>query len=194
MLRRICVFCGSSDGDSPLFTEAARRLGTLLAERNIRVVYGGGCIGLMGAVADAAMAAGGEVDGVIPHHLMEKEIGHAGVTQLHLVDTMHERKALMADLSDGFVALPGGLGTLEELFEIWTWAQLGLHTKPVGLWNVADYYHDLIRFLDNAVNRGFVKPEYRAMLIAADDPSDLIDRMAAYQPPTVPKWIDKDES
>jgi uncharacterized protein (TIGR00730 family) len=194
MLSRICVFCGSSEGDSPIFTESTRRLGTLMAERNIGLVYGGGCVGLMGALADAVLAASGEVDGVIPNHLMEKEVGHSGVTRLHLVDTMHQRKAMMAELSNGFIALPGGLGTLEELFEVWTWAQLGLHAKPVGLWNIANYYDDLISFLNHTVDRRFVKPEFRSMLVAADDPADLIDQMTSYRPPDVPKWMDQDES
>jgi uncharacterized protein (TIGR00730 family) len=165
-----------------------------LARQGIGIVYGGGRIGLMGAVADAALAAGGEVIGVIPQALLDREIGHRGVTELRVVGSMHERKALMADLADGFVALPGGIGTLEELFEMWTWGQLGLHQKPCGLIEVTGFFAPLLTFLDRLVVTGFVKPEHRAMLLEASSPEDLLARVLAYQPPEIPKWISSAET
>lgn len=187
-MRRLCVFCGSSAGRDPAFAAAAVSVARALAGRDLGVIYGGGRVGLMGALADAALAAGGEVIGVIPRALMEREIGHEGLTALHVVDTMHERKALMADLSDGFIALPGGAGTLEELFEVFTWAQLGLHGKPCGLLDVLGYYDALTRFLDHAVEQGFLGADSRAMLLVDEDLERLLDRMAAYEPPAVAKW------
>jgi len=191
---RIGVFCGSNSGDDAAFAEAARSLGRLLASRKIGIVYGGGSVGLMGELADAALSEGGEVVGVIPRAMWEREIGHRGLTQLHVVETMHERKALMAELSDAFLALPGGLGTLEEIFEIWTWAQLGLHRKPCGFLNVNGFYTPLVGFLDSAVAAGFIRPQHRAIAIVDSDANVLLDRFAAYEPPAVHKWIDRDET
>jgi uncharacterized protein (TIGR00730 family) len=188
-MRRLCVFCGSSPGQDPTYRSLAAAFGELLARRGLGVVYGGGRVGLMGALADAALAAGGEVIGVIPQALLEREVGHSGLTKLHVVGSMHERKALMAELAEGFVALPGGIGTLEELFEVWTWAQLGLHEKPVGLLEAGGFYQPLLAFLDHLVVTGFVRPADRAMLITTSSPEDLLARFAAYVPPPVPKWI-----
>lgn len=189
-MKRICVFCGSSAGDDPRFLDAARRLGALLAERGLGLVYGGATVGLMGAVADAALAHGGHVTGVIPSRLVERELAHHGLPDLRVVASMHERKALMADLADGFVALPGGIGTLEETFEVLTWAQLGLHHKPIGILNVAGYYAPLLTFLDHAVASRFVRREHRDVLLIEHDPGRLLDRLAAHVPVDVEKWID----
>ncbi|SCY23858.1 TIGR00730 family Rossman fold protein [Microvirga guangxiensis] len=186
---RLCVFCGSSAGQDPVYIETARLLGEALAANDIELVYGGASVGLMGAVADAALAKGGHVIGVMPQALVDKEIAHAGLSDLRVVGSMHERKAMMAELSDGFIALPGGLGTFEELFEVWTWAQLGYHKKPCALLNVAGFYDKLAGFLDDVVERGFVKPIHRAMLIVKDEPAALIDAIRAYEPPKVEKWI-----
>ena len=175
----ICVYCGSRAGDDPAFDSAARDMGRAIGQRGWRLVYGGGGAGLMGSVADAALAAGAQVMGVIPQALMERELGHAGLTELHVVQTMHERKRLMAERSDAFVALPGGIGTFEELFEVWTWRQLGYHDKPVGLLNVAGYYDALLRFLDQAVQRGFIPAAQRDLLQVSDAPEALLDRLAA---------------
>jgi uncharacterized protein (TIGR00730 family) len=190
-MKRICVFCGSSKGSSPLYLEAARRMGEVLARRGLGLVYGGGSVGLMGAVADAALAAGGEVIGVIPRALQLRELAHSRLTHLHVVSSMHERKAKMAELAHGFVALPGGMGTLEELTEILTWAQLGLHARPAGLLNAGGYYDTLIAFFDQAVAHGFVRPEHRAMLMVDGSPEALLDRFATYQAPPVEKWLDR---
>jgi uncharacterized protein (TIGR00730 family) len=189
-MRRVCVFCGSSPGRKPAYLEAARAMGRALARRGIGLVYGGGHVGLMGAVADAALAAGGEVVGVIPRGLQLRELAHEGLTTLHVVGSMHERKARMAELADGFVALPGGMGTLEELAEILTWAQLGLHARPCGLLDVAGYYDPLVAFLDRAVEEGFVRPDHRRLLVVAQDPDALLDAFAGWQPPPVEKWLD----
>src|SRR5919199_3791597 len=178
-MRRVCVFCGSSPGADPAYAAAARRLAEVLVRRGIGLVYGGGSVGLMGVLADAALAAGGEVTGVIPRALQAREVGHAALPDLRVVETMHERKALMAELADGFVALPGGLGTLEEFFEVWTWAQLGIHAKPCGVLNVGGYFDPLLAFLDHAVAEGFVRDAYRAMLLVAAEPAPLLDRLAA---------------
>ena len=180
VLRRVCVFCGSKHGVRPEYTEAARAMGTALAAGGIGLVYGGGCIGLMGEVANAALAASGEVIGVIPEHWSDREIAHYGLTDLRFVGSMHERKALMYELSDGFVAMPGGLGTLEELFEITTWSQIGLHTKPTGLLDVAGFYTPLVRFLDQLVTEGFVAERHRRLLRVADRPADLLEQLAAF--------------
>ncbi|MCM2315686.1 MAG: TIGR00730 family Rossman fold protein [Thermoanaerobaculia bacterium] len=192
--RRIAVFCGSATGRDPRHLDAARELGRALVERNIGLVYGGGSIGLMGAIADAVLEAGGEVIGVIPRTLWEREVGHRGLTDLRIVETMHERKAMMAELSDAFVALPGGLGTLEELFEAWTWSQLGLHRKPCALLDAGGYYDDLVTFLDGAVAAGFVDAKNRAMLIVEREPAALFERIASYAPPVVSRWIDSSTS
>lgn len=170
--------------------EVAAEVGRALAERGIEVVYGGGRVGTMGAVADGALTAGGSVVGVIPQHMIEWELAHDGLAQLHVVDTMHQRKALMADLSDAFVALPGGAGTLDELFEIWTWAQLELHTKPIGLLNVDGFYDHLIAMIDHMVAEGFLKAPYREMVLIDDDIDRLINRLQRYEPP-VYKWVEE---
>lgn len=189
-MKRVCVFCGSSPGRSPAYLEAAQATGRALARRGVALVYGGGSVGLMGAVADATLAAGGEVIGVIPRALELRELAHARLTTLHVVGSMHERKAKMAALADAFVALPGGMGTLEELAEILTWAQLGLHARPVGLLDAAGYYGPLIQFFDRAVAEGFVRPEHRRLLLVGADPDALLDGFAAWQPPQVERWID----
>jgi uncharacterized protein (TIGR00730 family) len=178
----ICVYCGSSPGVDPVYREAARALARTFADRGIRVVYGGASIGLMGALADAALEAGGEVVGVIPQQLVDREIAHRGLTELHVVQTMHQRKALMAELSDAFVALPGGIGTLEELIETWTWSQLRLHSKPLGVVNVRGYFDRLAAFLDHAVEQGFQPPEERIKLVMAADGEDLLARWSAHGP------------
>ena len=192
MLKRVCVFCGSSDGARSCYREAAATLGRVLAARRIEVVYGGGNVGLMGALADAALGAGGEVIGVIPEHLVAKELAHRGV-DLRIVHSMHERKALMADLADAFIALPGGYGTLEEFCEVLTWSQLGLHAKPCGLLNVGGYYGGLLGLFDHAVAEGFVRRQSRDLVVVDDDPRDLLDRLAVWQAPPLERWIDRDE-
>ncbi len=188
-MARICVFCGSTAGVRPEYAEAARTLGRALVAGGHELVYGGGNVGLMGIVADAVLVAGGDVTGVIPQALMAREIGHGGVTTLHVVDSMHERKALMADRSDAFLALPGGVGTFEELFEAITWTQLGLHRKPCGLLNVAGFYDGLLAFLDHAWAEGFIKPETRAIVMAGTDPAELLRRLLTTEVPAVPAWI-----
>jgi uncharacterized protein (TIGR00730 family) len=188
-LRSLCVYCGSNFGADPAFAAAARDLGSLLARRGIRVVYGGGKVGLMGVLADTVLAEGGEVVGVIPQHLIDREIGHAGLTELRVVGSMHERKALMAELSDAFVALPGGIGTLEELIEVYTWGQLGLHRKPLGLLDVAGYYGALAEFLDHAVACEFLRPQHRAMLAVESEPAALLGRLERAEAPPLPKWL-----
>lgn len=180
-MKSICVFCGSRLGSKPIYRETAKSVGQLIAQQQLRLVYGGGNIGLMGVVADAVLEYGGEVVGVIPGHLQEKEVGHAGLTELHVVSTMHERKALMANLSDAFVALPGGFGTFEEFCEILTWAQLDLHRKPCGLLNVDGFYDPLLTLFDRAVDDGFLRPEYRSMVLTATDADELLMRMRAYK-------------
>jgi uncharacterized protein (TIGR00730 family) len=191
-MKRICVFCGSSFGNRPEYRQAATALGTLLAQRGLDLVYGGGNVGLMGAVADACMAAGGKVVGVIPQSLLDKEVGHHGLTELEVVDSMHTRKARMAELADGFIALPGGFGTFEELCEILTWAQLGFHAKPAALLDVAGYYAPLLQMFDQARDEGFVREVHRGLLLADTDPAALLDRMASYQAPAVVKWVEKE--
>ena len=189
-MKRVCVFAGSNAGNRPEYLAAAEDLGRVLAARGIGMVYGGARVGLMGAVADAVLADGGQVVGVIPQALVEKEVAHDGLTDLRVVTTMHERKALMAELADGFVALPGGWGTLDELFEILTWAQLGIHRKPCGLLNVLGYFDSLLAFLDHAMQQGFVRREYGALLATSDAPMELVDAMELHRPPTLEKWID----
>ncbi len=176
-MKSICLFCGSSPRVKNGYLGLARNFGTTVAARGLDLVYGGGRTGLMGAAADAALAAGGRVIGVIPRSLAEMEVAHAGLTELRLVDSMHERKAMMADLSDGFAALPGGLGTLDEWFEIWTWAQLGFHDKPIGLLNFEGFFDPLLKFLDHLVTEGFVRPEHRAMAVVEREVRTLIDRL-----------------
>ncbi len=186
---RLCVFCGSNAGQDPVYIQTAHALGEALAVNGIGLVYGGASVGLMGAVADAVLAKGGHVIGVMPQALVDKEIAHKGLSDLRVVGSMHERKALMAELADGFIALPGGLGTFEELFEVWTWAQLGYHRKPCALLNAGGFYDKLTDFLDDVVERGFVKPIHRAMLIVESEPTALIDAVRSYEPPRVDKWI-----
>src|SRR5258707_8061630 len=191
-IRRICVFCGSSPGARSAYLKAAQRLGELLAERKIGMVFGGGCVGLMGAAADAALAKGGEVIGVIPDSLMRREIGHRGVTKLHVVETMHQRKALMADLSDAFIALPGGYRTLEEFCEAVTWSQLGIQQKPCGLLNVQRYWDGLLAVLEHAVDEGFVLPENAQLVLVATTPEGMLERLLDWTPPAhIEKWLDE---
>ena len=191
-LRSLCIFCGSSSGSKPEYAVAAAAMGRLLAKRGVRVVFGGGNVGLMGVLADAALAAGGEVVGVIPQMLVDKELAHRHVTDLRIVGSMHERKALMAELSDAFVALPGGLGTYEELFEVLTWAQLHIHHKPCGCLNVLGYFDPLARLLDHAVAEGFLRGEQRRLLVMAADLGDLLALLSHQQPARETKWIGRD--
>jgi uncharacterized protein (TIGR00730 family) len=190
-LTSVCVFCGASTGTNPVYREAAIALGRTLAERKLTLIYGGGAVGLMGVVADAALAAGGEVIGIIPESLQNAEIGHKGLTRLEVVDGMHARKARMAELSDAFIALPGGLGTLEEMFEVWTWGQLGYHAKPLGLMEVNGFYSKLTGFLDHVTGEGFVREQHRGMLQVSESPSELLDALDAWKPLATPKWADQ---
>ena len=191
MLNSVCVFCGSSRGSNPAYSAAAAELGATLARSGRRLVFGGGHVGLMGVVADAALAEGGTVIGVMPRHLVDREIAHVRLTELRVVESMHQRKAMMAELSDAFVVLPGGVGTLEEFFEVWTWGQLGLHVKPYGLLDVEGYFSPLLAFLDHAVAQQFVRAEHREMLNVDGSVSRLLERLAAHRTPVVPKWIDQ---
>ena len=194
-MQRICVFCGASPGARPEYRAATANLARLLSAERIGVVYGGGGVGLMGALADAVLAEGGEITGVIPRSLVDREIAHPDVRDMRVVASMHERKALMAELSDAFVALPGGIGTLEELFEVYTWAQLGLHQKPCALLNVAGYYDAIADFLTHAVNERFLRDETRALLMVEDEAAPLLERLRAFAPgAAVPKWIDREET
>lgn len=188
-MHRICVYCASNPGHNPVYLQLAQSLGRLLAERGHTVVFGGGRVGLMGALADAALEAGGEVIGVMPHALVQREAAHRGLTKLHIVDSMHERKAMLAQLSDGFIAMPGGIGTLEELFETWTWAHLGVHAKPIGLLDVANYWRSLVEFIDHMGNEGFMRANTRELLLVDDDASRLLDRMGSYVAPPVTQWV-----
>src|SRR5262245_57027339 len=192
-VRAVCVFCGSATGVRPEYAEAARQMGSALSRRRLDVVYGAGNIGLMGVLADAALAGGGRVVGVIPRSLVARELAHAGLSELHVVETMHERKALMADKSDAFAALPGGFGTADELFEILTWAQLGIHQKPVGLLNVAGCFAPLLAWMDRLVDDGLLKPAHRALPLVADDPGQLLERLRRHRPaPAAPKIAPSD--
>jgi uncharacterized protein (TIGR00730 family) len=187
------VFCGSSPGRLPLYAEAARATGRALLERELGLVYGGGNVGLMGIVADTVLAGGGEVIGVIPEALMAREVGHLELTELHVVRTMHERKAMMADRADAFLALPGGFGTFEEFCEVLTWSQLGFHPKPCGLLNAGGYYDPLLALFDRGVEEGFIRPQHRALVIEETDPVRLLERFDEFEPPTIGKWIKPDE-
>lgn len=191
-MKRICVFCGSSAGSRPEYAAAAEELGRELVRRNIGLVYGGGNVGLMGIIADAVLRADGEVQGVIPENLMAREVGHKELTKLHVVRSMHERKALMADLSDAFIAMPGGFGTLEEFCEVVTWTQLGLHAKPCGILNVLDFYTPLLMMLDHAVEERFLKPENRALVLARESPVELLAALEEWRPARVEKWLDRE--
>jgi len=186
-MKAVCVFCGSNIGRNPAYVEAANSVGTALARSGLKLVYGGGKVGLMGAVADAVIAAGGRADGVMPRALVEREIAHAGLAELHVVETMHQRKMMMSDLADAFVALPGGAGTLEEFFEQWTWALLGIHRKPCGLLNVADYFGPLITMMQNIVAEGFIAKRYVEMLVIESEIEPMLKRFANYTPPPQ-KW------
>jgi uncharacterized protein (TIGR00730 family) len=192
VMRRLCVFCGSSRGKRSIHADGARRLGEAMATRGLGLVYGGGHIGLMGVLADAVLGAGCEAIGVIPRSMVDKELAHAGLSELHVVDTMHQRKALMAELADGFAALPGGFGTADELFEILTWAQLGLHAKPIGLLNTAGYFDPLLAWLDRAVLDGFLQPAHRQLLLESAEPNELLEQLQNHRPsPEQTKWIEE---
>jgi uncharacterized protein (TIGR00730 family) len=193
-MQAVCLYLGSSPGARPEYEAVVRQLATLIARRGMTLVYGGGNVGLMGIAANAALEAGGKVIGIIPADIADKEVGHVGVTELQVVDSMHERKMRMAKLADGIIALPGGLGTLEELFEMLTWSQLGFHNKPIGLVNVAGYYDLLLSFLDHMVGERFVKQIHRDLLLTDDNPASLLDTMMAWQPTTANKWLDLDRS
>ncbi|MBT9393719.1 TIGR00730 family Rossman fold protein [Hymenobacter sp. NST-14] len=188
-MKSVAVYCGASSGTNELFTQQAIAMGQALAERGFTLVYGGGRVGLMGAVADAVMQHGGKVIGVIPDFLADKELAHTGLTELHLVKTMHERKLMMADLAEGFVAMPGGYGTLEELFEVLTWGQLGLHKKPIGVLNVAGYYDHLLRALNHMADEGLLRRENRNQLLSNPEPHGILDAMLAYEPIELEKWL-----
>jgi uncharacterized protein (TIGR00730 family) len=192
-LQSLCVYCGSNAGRHPEYADQARAFARELVQRGLDLVYGGSSIGIMGTVADAVLAEGGRVIGVIPEALIKKELAHHHLTELHVVKSMHERKTMMVEKAEGFVALPGGVGTLEELFETWTWAQLGLHKKPCGLLNIAGYYDKLAAFLDHTVEEAFMQPQHRTMLIIERDPAALLDRYANYVAPEVSKWIGRPE-
>jgi len=193
-MKSVCIFCGSNPGNDEVYAAGARAMGAEIARRPLTLVYGGCPVGLMGTVANAALAAGGEVHGIIPRALREKEIGHNGLTRLEVVDTMHTRKARMAELSDGFIAMPGGIGTFEEIFEIWTWGQLGIHTKPLGFLNIGGFYDPLATFLDNTVEAGFLKQNHRAMAMTDTEPATLLERMDQYVPSATFKWVEKEET
>jgi len=192
-MKRVCVFCGSSAGSDGRYCAAAAEFGRLLAEREIGLVFGGGSVGLMGVLADAVLESGGEAIGVIPERLATKELLHTGVRDMRRVHDMHERKALMAELADAFIALPGGYGTLEELFEVITWAQLGFHRKNIGLLNVAGYFDPLVRLVDHAVEEGFIKPDHRWLIFVEQNPENLLDRFATHQLPAVRQWLGPEE-
>lgn len=194
MIRSICVFCGSSTGFSPVYEETAKELGREIAARDWTLVYGGGNVGLMGVVADAVMEAGGKVIGVIPEALLARELGHRGITDLRVVDTMHERKAMMAELADAFIALPGGIGTFEEFFEVLTWAQLGIHHKPCGLINTKGYYQPVLDLLGNAVNEGFMRKEHQELVLPAGTVKELLEKIVRHKPIQFQKWIQKKQT
>ena len=193
-MRQVCVFAGSRAGTSLQYEAAARGLATAMLSKGLGLVYGGGAVGLMGVLADQMLSGGGQVIGVIPRPLVQREVAHPDLTELRIVPSMHERKAQMAHLADAFIALPGALGTLEELFEIWTWAQLGIHRKPCGILNVAGYYDSLLRFLDHSVSEGFLQPKYRGMLLLGETGEDLVAQLEAYRSPEVAQWMEEGET
>jgi len=193
-ISRVCVFCGSNSGARPAYADAAKELATVLAKRGIAIVYGGGNVGLMGIIADTALAEGGEVIGVIPKGLAVREVAHDALTELHVVDSMHERKALMASLADAFIALPGGFGTLEEFHEVVTWAQLGIHSKPCGLLNIAGYFDPLVALFERGVEERFIRAEHRALVIDENDLDQLLKRLESYEFPTLTKWLDRSDT
>ena len=190
-MKSICIFCGSNYGIRPEYEHAAVAMGQLLAQSGIRLIYGGGKVGLMGAVANAALAAGGQVVGIIPQFLQDKELAHLGLTELHVVDSMHSRKAMMNQMSDGFVSMPGGFGTFEELFEVVSWAQLGMHQKPIGLLDIADFYQPLLHMVHHASAQGFARAENCGIFLSAAEPQDLLNKMRDYQPRSVTKWLEQ---
>lgn len=190
-MKSLCVFCGANPGTNPAYLEAAKQLGGMLADKNIRLIYGGGKVGMMGALADGCIARRGKVTGVIPKFLVDKEVAHNRLNELLIVGSMHERKKKMADLSEGFLALPGGMGTLEELFEVVTWGQLGLHEKPIGLLNVADYFTPLLNFLDHAAAEKFIRPEHRALIMADTQAPNLLQQLMDYRSPRLERWLRK---
>lgn len=193
-MKRICVYCGSSPGADPGYVAEAKKLGNLLAERNIQLIYGGAHVGVMGALADAVLQAGGRVTGVMPRFLFEKEVAHSDLTELKVVASMHERKMLMADLADAFIALPGGFGTLDEFFEVLTWGQLGLHRKPCGILNIMDYFARLIEFLDHLVQERFLNQLHRSMILIEHDPNTLLNCLESYKSPNIEKWLDRERA
>jgi len=193
-MQRVCVFCGSNPGSRPEYADAARELAAALVQSNLTLVYGGGRVGLMGVVADEVLRLGGRAVGVIPRPLWQREVGHTALSEIRIVETMHERKAMMADLSDAFIALPGGLGTIEEIFEIWTWAQLGMHAKPLGFLNVLDYYTPLMAFLDHAAGERFIREEIRRAAMVEESAAALLRRFTEYVPPPVAHWIDREKT
>lgn len=192
-MNSICVYCGSNFGDRNSYLEAAQNLGIEMAKREITLIYGGGNVGLMGAVADSVLAAGGKVIGVMPQALVDKEVAHTGLTDLRVVRSMHERKSLMADLADGFIALPGGLGTLEEFCEVVTWTQLGFHKKACGLLNIEGFYNGLLSFLNHATQEKFIRPEHRSIVLTGETPRELIEKLSRFEIPNIHKWIDRDQ-
>lgn len=193
-MKRICVFCGSNSGVDPIYLETAEKVGKFLADHKIELVFGGGRVGLMGKIADTVMENGGKVIGIIPQALSEREVAHQGLTELHIVGSMHERKAMMADLADGFIALPGGVGTFEEFCEIVTWAQLGIHNKPCALMNVGGFYDAFIAMFDYSMNQGFIRPQHRALVLVESAIEKLYKAMVEYRPPIVEKWLDKEST
>jgi uncharacterized protein (TIGR00730 family) len=192
-MKSICVYCGSNFGERGSYIEAAQDLGVKMAEREITLIYGGGNVGLMGAIADSVLAAGGKAIGVMPQALVDKEVAHTGLSELRVVGSMHERKSLMADLADAFIALPGGLGTLEEFCEVATWTQLGFHNKACGLLNIDGFYDGLLSFLNHATTEKFIRPEHRGIVLTGEDPVELIEKLSQFEVPTVHKWIDRNQ-
>lgn len=193
-MKKICVFCGSSVGANPIYAESARELGRVLIQQKLGLVYGGGRVGLMGILADTVLAEGGEVIGILPQGLFTKEVAHEGLTEIRFVGSMHQRKAMMVELSDGFVALPGGYGTTEEFCEVITWAQLGIHQKPCGLLNIEGYFTYLLKFLDYTVQERFLRPEHRSLVLEDTNPESLLSKMRAFTPPVLEKWLDLGET
>ncbi len=192
-MKQVCIFCGSYRGAQPIYMTAAHTMGMGLAQRGLGLVYGGGRVGLMGAVADGAIAGGGKTTGVIPQSLVDRELAHVGLSELHVVASMHERKAMMAEIADAFIAMPGGFGTLDELFEIITWAQLGFHHKPIALLNVGGYFDPMLMFIEHMATEGFIKMEHRAAVLVKNEVDELLDMLLNYQPPPLEKWIKKAE-
>lgn len=192
-MKQVCIFCGSYQGTQPMYVTAAHQMGMGLAQRGLGLVYGGGRVGLMGAVADGSLAGGGKVTGVIPKSLVDRELAHVGLSELHVVTSMHERKAMMAEIADAFIAMPGGYGTLDELFEIITWAQLGFHHKPIALLNIGGYFDPLLTFIEHMAVEGFITPEHRGAVLVKNAVDTLLDTLLSYQPPQLEKWLKKPE-